>query len=258
MPKKRIFPSFLRGLDILKVIADSADGLRLADVARAVDLAPSNTTLYLNTLLQSDFLIRDPCNQKYYISPFAVTLFNNASASVVHYLLPLAEKPMQALHDQYNENVLVSYIQDNLLVFVKHINSGHTLRIGIESTINIPPHATAAGRAILAFLPEKELNSYLKNASFRKITNHTVADENALHKKLEETRQRGFAFNPGEFEEQVMAVAAPVLVGERPVASLVVQFPLLRHKQKEAYAAGGSIAKQAQKITIALKRELRN
>ncbi|MEA2068995.1 MAG: hypothetical protein U9P12_07335, partial [Verrucomicrobiota bacterium] len=55
----------------------------------------------------------------------------------------------------------------------------------------------------------------------------------------------GLNANPGEFEEEVMAVAAPILIGNRPIASLVIQFPTLRHTLKEARASGKFIMEQA-------------
>jgi len=52
-----------------------------------------------------------------------------------------------------------------------------------------------------------------------------------------------------------MAVAAPILIHARPIASLVVQFPVLRHSTGEAQAAAILIMEQARIIEERLMEE---
>lgn len=248
MKKARILPSFLKGIRILQDIAGHTEGVKLSEISKELGLPSSNVTLYLNTLLSAGLVIRDPLNRKFFISPMAVDLFHNAGDSLIHRLVPCAEAPMQQLHRKFNENVLLGFRKENTVFFIKHISTSHVMRIQVEPEPDYPLHGTAAGRALLAFLPEKEINSYIKKAEFEKITSKTIPDETALRKILLETKNNCFAFNPGEFEEEVMAVAAPIIVNNRPVASLVVQFPTLRHSEQDALAAAKDVVKQAKQI----------
>ncbi len=248
MKKARILPSFLKGIRILQDVASHPEGMKLAEIARELELPASNVSLYLNTLLSAGMLIRDPLNRKFFVSPMAMDLFHGASESLVHQLIPHAEKPMQALHRKFNENILLGFQKGDTVLFIKHISSRHIMGIKIEPEPDYPLHITAAGRAILAFLPEKEINSYIKKTTYEKFTSKTVGNEATLRKTLQETRDNGYAFNPGEFEEEVMAVAAPILIGNRPIASLVIQFPTLRHTPKEAQASGKFIMEQTRII----------
>lgn len=255
MKTPRILPSFLKGLRILEEVVSRPDGMRLSEISQQVAIPSSNVTLYLNTLVHSGVLIRDPINKKFFLSPAAMELFRNAGEGLVHHLIPCAEKPMQTLHQQFNENVLLGFQKEQTVFFIQHIRSNHIMSVQIEPEPDYPMHITAAGRAILAFLPPAEVNAYIKKASFEKFTRKTVSSEKALLNVLQETRENGYAFNPGEFEEEVMAVAAPVLVHNRPVASLVVQFPVLRHSAEEARAAAAAIMKQANIIQRKLTAE---
>lgn len=248
----RILPSFLKGLRILQYIAAHPGGVRLSDVADGLDLPASNTTLYLNTLMSAGLLVRDPVRRHFFIAPDAIELFRHADKGLIHHLIHCAEKPMQALFSEFNENVLLALQKDHRVFFIKHISSNHLMNIRIEPDPDYPMHVTAAGRAILAFLPEKEIDAYIQKAVFEKITSKTVASEKALRDILRETRDNGYAFNPGEFEEDVMAVSAPILAGGRPLASLVVQFPTLRHSTRQATEAASSIQRKAQEIQKAL------
>ena len=248
MKKARILPSFLKGIRILQDVASHPEGMKLSEVARELGLPASNVSLYLNTLLSAGMLIRDPLNRKFFISPMAMDLFHGASESLIHQLIPCAEEPMQVLHRKFNENVLLGFQKENTVLFIKHISSKHIMSVKIEPEPDYPLHVTAAGRAILAFLPEKTIDAYIKKATYEKLTRKTVGNETALRKTLQKTRDNGYAFNPGEFEEEVMAVAAPILIGNRPIASLVIQFPTLRHTQQEAQASSEVIMAQARKI----------
>ncbi len=248
MKKARILPSFLKGIRILQDAASHSEGMKLSEIARELGLPASNVSLYLNTLLSAGMLIRDPLNRKFFISPMAMELFHNSSNSLIHQLIPFAEEPMQVLHHQFNENVLLGFQKENTVLFIKHISSKHIMSVKIEPEPDYPLHISAAGRAILAFLPEKDINSYIKKITFEKLTSKTVENEDALRKILSDTRENGYAFNPGELEEEVMAVAAPILIGNRPIASLVIQFPTLRHTPEEANASGRVIMEQARII----------
>ncbi len=255
MKKARILPSFLKGLRILQDIASHSQGTRLTDIAQELGLPTSNVTLYLNTLLGAGMVIRDPINRKFFISPMAVDLFQDAGESLIHRLVPSADEPMQHLHQQLNENVLLGFRKDSSVFFIRHIISSHVMSIKIEPEPDFPLHVTAAGRALLAFLSEKEIDTYIRKAEFEQITAKTVANEKQLRELLRETRENGFAFNPGEFEEEVMALAAPILIKNRPIASLVMQFPTLRHTAENALQAAPLIMEQARIIETKLLKE---
>lgn len=248
MSNSRTLPSFLKGLRIMQIVAKQPEGIKLADIARMIGLPASNVTLYINTLASAGMMVRDPLNKRFYISPSSIDLFRNAGSCVIHRMLRLAEKPMNQLHKHFNENVLIAVRKDNTVVFIKYLTSSHIMGVRIEPEPDFPLHVTAAGRAILAFLPDREIELYLRRAKFKKLTAKTLMNVAAVRKELATTRERGFAFNPGEFEEGVMAVAVPILHQDRPVASLVVQFPTIRYSEKKVLGEAKHIVKQANQI----------
>jgi DNA-binding IclR family transcriptional regulator len=248
----RTLPSFQKGLDILEHIARHPDGLRLTDIAQHMDLPASNITLFLNTLVNSDWIIRETHKKKYLISPKATDLFHNAQSTLIHRLLPCSDKPMRTLHKQFNENILLVLPKENSFKIVKHIKSTHVMGISVQDEPDYCMHVTAAGRAILAFLPEQTIDRYIQTAKYVKLTEKTTNNEDALREVLKTTRERGYAFNPGEFEAEVMATAAPIIIDDRPIAALVVQFPTIRHSATEAEAAAPAIIKQAKNIATML------
>ncbi len=256
MKKSRILPSFAKGLRIWESIASNPEGMRLSDLSQQMLLPPSNITLYLNTLMSLDLLMRDPQTRKFFICPRAMELFRNAGENMIHKLLPCAKGPMESLHKKFNENVLLAIQKEDTYMYIKYISTNHIMRVGIEAEPEFSMHITASGRAILAFLPQKEIDRHIKKTSFVKLTEKTVDNEASLRKVLIDVHKKGYAFNAGEFESTVMAVAAPVIVNNRPIASLVVQFPTIRYSAEEAEEASAPIMKQAKAIETALNKTI--
>jgi DNA-binding IclR family transcriptional regulator len=84
----------------------------------------------------------------------------------------------------------------------------------------IPAHATAGGKALLAF--RDRWSESLLGVALARFTDRTITDSGALRRQLEEIRASGHALEDGEYERGVRAVAAPVLAGGIAVAALGV------------------------------------
>ncbi len=229
----RVLPSFLKGLRVFQCVASQPGGSRLTDVARMLALAPSNATLYLNTLMEAGFLARDPLTRHYVLSP-ATAEWLQVADNILQSLMTVAEGPMEALHHQLNENVLLAVRKGRRVMFMKHFSANRRLHVRIEPEPDYPLHMTAAGRAILAFLPDHEIKSYLSGASFPKLTKRTVPNVKALRCVLDQTRTQDMAVNDREYEDEIIALAVPIRLNDYPVASLVVQFPSHRYTATQA------------------------
>ena len=86
----------------------------------------------------------------------------------------------------------------------QHVRGAH-LRIGGR----VPAHATALGKAMLAFSDEVDVEALLASA-LPAWTSHTIVDPERLRRELADIRQRGVAVEVGEFAADVSSVASPV------------------------------------------------
>jgi DNA-binding IclR family transcriptional regulator len=168
----------------------------------------------------------------------------------------LAADEMRKLHDQYDENVLLAVLNSYRLQFISTLQSTRNIQILNNDDRSFVPHVTAAGKAILAYLPEKLLDAYYANAVFRKYTDKTTTDLKAIAEELAEVKQKGYAINRGEYEAEIMAVAAPIFHGEAIEGSLIVQFPTFRYRESELDAQGRTIMAAAKRVSKRLHAEL--
>ncbi|MER6632187.1 IclR family transcriptional regulator [Streptomyces sp. NPDC000987] len=84
----------------------------------------------------------------------------------------------------------------------------------------VPAHATALGKAMLAWLEPEDVDSRL-GETIGRLTHRTIADLPTLHQELNRIRQRrGLAFEHGEYFPGIACVASAVRGPEGPVAAL--------------------------------------
>ncbi|CUR58742.1 Repressor of aceBA operon [metagenome] len=117
---------------------------------------------------------------------------------------------------------------------------------------SIPLHATSTGKALLAFLSDKEVDRLLPR-ELKAHTSTTVTDRDELLEELALTRQRGYGVCRGELESSLYGVSAPALDRDgRPIAVISIWGPGLRVTEAR-FPTLGVLAAQAG-VEVALLR----
>ena len=93
----------------------------------------------------------------------------------------------------------------------------------------LPAHAVSAGKAMLAALPDDEIDRLYPSDPLPARTGRTITTREQLKAELQRVRRRGFASNAGESEDGVSSIGVAVLnANGRPVAAVSVAGPLSR------------------------------
>lgn len=227
----RSIKSLEKGLQILEVIANSSNGVRVKDISERIEEPVSNLSLFINSLVNTGFVSRDSNTGKYFISQKITDIAEKIKRAQSSLLKENALDSMKRLKDEFNENVLLATMRGNDIHFIQRIQSDRSIQILHNSDIYYPPHVTAGGKAILAFLPEELLNKYLADGLYHKFTEKSLINPAMLREELEIIKQKGYAVNKGEYEEEVLAVAAPIFNESKVLGSIVVQFPRFRYSE---------------------------
>jgi DNA-binding IclR family transcriptional regulator len=110
-------------------------------------------------------------------------------------------------------------------------------------------HVTSTGKAILAHLPQAELQSYLAQGLAG-----AAVDPGALVEELQLVRQRGFAINLGHNVPDANAVAAAIIGdGDAPIAAISVSGPSERMPEALCLARGAIVNDAARRIALGLR-----
>lgn len=134
---------------------------------------------------------------------------------------------MEELREATGESVHLAVPEAGEIVIIERVVTTQPVRIHWPVG-HSPSHATANGKALLAFATDEQKKAWLPT-EMRAFTDETITTEAELEADLVIVRERGWAIAHGELRNDIGSVAAPILgPGNQPVASLSVVFPLHR------------------------------
>lgn len=218
-----------RMLDVLKVFSTDEPALTLSEITSRLGLAPSTIRRILDTLENRGFVRLDPRTGKY--SPFVEIVRLAAAAVQGNDLISSASQPLDDLRDRTGENVQLTVLIDNDVVFVDRRVTNQTIKIFSPIGYRRPPwDGRASGQILLAWLPENQVAGMLPAAAqWRPGHTAALASPKAFLKLLEEVRKKGYAINDEYTERDVWAVAAPIRDHTRHVIA-AVSTPVLKSR----------------------------
>jgi IclR family acetate operon transcriptional repressor len=222
----------VRLLDILELFEARQTPLTLQEIATGIGVSKSSTFRLLFTLRERGYLDTNENTKTYWPSP---RIYNIGRIAVLHNTLRQpALTIVEELHRRFDVQVLFSVLTRGRVLVLDAVKPSNMARLRATIGISFTPHSTAAGKAILAFLPEAQLDEVIARVGLPKLTRRTLSTPAELKADLEATRRRGFAINDGEQEENLYAIAVPIF-NEEPsvVASLCISGSHLEIATKE-------------------------
>ncbi|MEM7533011.1 MAG: IclR family transcriptional regulator [Chloroflexota bacterium] len=199
--------SIKRAFAILDVVAANQEGIGVSEIAAQIDVHKSTVSRMLATLEEVQAVERVSHWDGYRIGDGLVSML--AQLSYPRHLVTLARPYLQALADATSETINLSLPDGDMSYFVDQIDSQYHLSIRDWTGYRIPLHATASGKIFLSHRTPEQIEAYL-NRPLERYTDCTLAEPNALRSHLAEVRAQGYGWTHGEYEEQIIGVAAPV------------------------------------------------
>ena len=225
--------SINRACRILKLIAEKREGLRYLEIAKALRIPSSSLSGILPGLIDERFLSIDPSTKRYLLGPEILLLAGNYlnNLDIVEIGKPVLRKLMEVT----GESAALSLQVGHEFITMARVDSLQPLRPILQIGERRPLYATASGKAILAFLPEQELEQYLASANLNAFTSKTITDPKVLRRRLEKIRVTNISYNRKELSDDIIAMATPVFNFDgKVVAAIVVSLPEIRFTpQKE-------------------------
>jgi DNA-binding IclR family transcriptional regulator len=240
-----------RGLDLLELLAHTPEGLGVSEIARRLDIPKNAAFRIASTLAARQYLIKNERDQSFVLSPRLMALGYRAAnqRGLVELALPL----MRRLRDEARETVTLCGIAADEGVVLDHVPAPHLFRFVVESGMTFPLHASAPGKAILAFLPSWELDPLLERLDFARHSERTITDRRCFVGELARTRARGCAFDLAEGFEGVHCVAAPVFGPKGfPVAAMNLTGPSYRFSTDRLDACAPAVCRAAGELSALL------
>lgn len=114
------------------------------------------------------------------------------------------------LADLSGQTAILSVLEEDRGFCLFRAESGNSVKLISRVGEEIPLHAGASGKVLLAYAPEV-VSKRILSAPLRTFTPNTIVDESELHREIEEIRESGFARSVEEVNAGACAIGVPIL-----------------------------------------------
>jgi IclR family transcriptional regulator, KDG regulon repressor len=198
--------SALRVMDILLALAAEPEGLTLAKLSERLKL-PKTSVFSLLRALEGGSYVRGQ-NGHYALGDQAFRL--GANLGQVRPFPKSARPVLEWLARETDETILLGVLSEegHEISYVDVIESEKPLRFAVRIGNRRPLYCTAAGKAMLAFLPKNVQTAYLAQTKFVKFTFDTSSKEE-LAAMFPEIRRRGVVVDANGIIDGATGIASP-------------------------------------------------
>lgn len=217
-----------RVLDILEHLAVKKDGQTLTELAQELDAPKSSLFPIVHTLEERRYLHQARGTGRYTIGPSIWML--GAAFATDGGLEPIVEV-MKRVVDECEETCQLGILDGGNVLYIEKEDSPQAIRMISWVGNRLPANATAIGKALLSGLTDAQIRALYADGLPR-LTEHTIANPNALLAQLAEVRAGGIATEHEESTPQLACWALPLHEQGKVVAALSIAVPLFRCQEE--------------------------
>ncbi len=178
----------------------------------------SNAYKYLDDLYRGELLTKN--KDRTYIPSFKLVEYGSIILKKIN-LRDLAQPHLVDLMVKTGQTVHLVVKDGDEGVYIEKIEGPHSLPMMSKIGMRMNLYATGFGKAILAYLPQQELEEYLRTAQLEKRAKNTITDPEKLKKQLSEIRKMGYAVDNEENENGIFCIGAPIFNYDNQVIGAV-------------------------------------
>lgn len=196
-------PALDKGLDILELLAGTADGLSQTEIARALDRTPSEIYRVLDRLVRRDYLRRSS-GDRYELN---LKLFELAHQSPpIHRLIRLATPVLRRFALRTEQAVHLVVEDRNILVVIAQFDGPGYWNVSIRVGSRINLVNTGSGHVFLAYSTTEERILMLEAQGLAEPTKLPTG----LEERLNSVREQGFENMPSAQTVGVFNLSVPI------------------------------------------------
>lgn len=215
--------SALRTLDVIEFVVAHRQGVVAQEIAGALGIPVSSLSYLLTTLADRGYLVR--AGRRYLPGPGLDRLRAAPDA------LPLADRVaplVRALKGELNETASFMVQRGWEVEALVTEASDQALRYAVDPGTQRPLHALAAGKVILAALPEAERARYFAETTRAAFTPATRTTEADLTADIAGITAQGMAIAREEATVGIVGTAVPARIDGAFVGAFSVAIPAVR------------------------------
>ena len=242
------FNTLIKGIDILNLFLRKRASLAAGDISKALKLPKSTTYKYLAVLMEKGLLDRDSATGEYRLG---FRLFEYGSlVQAQNPLHKIALPYMRRLSDEVGETVILSVLRNRVAYCLERVESEKGIIFSMQRGAYLPLHSGASAKILLAFLPDEEIDLFLKQVKLARYTKYTITEPRKLKANLREIRELGYAFSDQEVDIGARAISAPIFnYAHQVIGGLSVAGPIQRLDKRKIEKLKSVVVQYARNIS---------
>ena len=205
VPEKDYLKTLAQGLELIKSF-DGVAPMTLSEVAKVNNLSRAAARRHLHTLRHLGYMMQR--GDRFLLTPKILAIGHSflSSLSFAGVLTPF----LNDLSHKLQRPCSAAILDGNEIVYVLHIGRAEFISINVTVGSRLPAYATSIGQVLLGGLPDEELEEFLEEESFPKLTAFTITDKDDLREAIKKARADGYALVDQQLESGLRAIAVPV------------------------------------------------
>ncbi|WP_458861775.1 IclR family transcriptional regulator [Acidaminobacterium chupaoyuni] len=226
--RTKVNQSLEKALQIVEVLADSRQPMRLQDLAEKAQLPACTALRFLNTLLVHGYVHQDALTMRYSLTLKFAKIGSQVGAQMD--LRNLARPELLELSAQCGESCCLALEENHQVVYVDVVDGPDgMLKIMQRIGKRAPLHCTGVGKLFLLNYDMSQLEHYIEEYGLPPLTAKTITTREGLMQELHTIGERGYALDDEECELGARCVAAGIRdYTGKIVAGISVSGPLHR------------------------------
>ena len=236
---------------VLELLSNN-DALTVTRVARLMNVNRASSHRFLSTLKELGYVDKDD-SSRYYLTTKVIELGMRVLDRFE--IRKIAHPFLQELAAKFNETINLGYFNGDEVLTIDKIDSTEILRMDAGIGGREPAYCTSLGKALLAFLPENQLEAYLQRTELTPFTPNTVVSVDKLKDELMHIKENGYAIDDEELSVGLRCVGAPLFSHKgQALYAISISGPSIRMGSKKM----GEMQRELSKICQNLSGKLGN
>ncbi len=220
----------------------------VSELSRNLEIPKSSVYSILETLVSEGLLEKVSDTNKYHLGLKLIELGNRAQLNLD--ICKISHPYLKNLNKLTDETVHLTVLDNDEVLYVDCIESEQWLRTYSVIGLRAPLYCTSVGKAVLANLDYTHAMNIIREKGLQKITDNTITDEKTMIKELETIRNKGYAIDNMEHEDQLVCVGAPIRNAKgEAFASISVSGPATRQDMSNIDELGKSVMEATREIS---------
>lgn len=207
---------YLRTFDVLDLLVQHKEGLRLTEIKEALNLPVSSVHNMLQTMVSAEVAVVNE-DLRYSVGPRAVALALRTLQSLD--IRTLARRHLQELAKEIGDDVYLAIHLGKRVIYADRFLGTQRISLDIRLGESLFLHSTATGKLFAANDPK--LAAQAMAGRLPKLTSSTITEPDELEAEFKRIRKLGFGKSREESVEGIVGYAVPIFDGPGNLAAAI-------------------------------------